>query len=230
MKPKSSFLYAVVIFSICVAVNADAFQIEPKATKSARLIMKFENWKTRFTDRASPLVASFMTDPIHEYIANLIYGCDGENDNCSKPSESANAAPAAVIAGAEWNDNPPFMLAQSSMKDCLGEVIQLPKKSVCWAKLLKDASAFLEPGRITNFHSYGKQDHKKHAEMDKRDALEIHLASAQPNVVDVGKALLDFSKAEKPWAEVKGYLECVFALDEAATPAGPGELFVEDGI
>jgi hypothetical protein len=331
--------------------------------------MKFENWKTRLTDKASPLVASFMTDSIHEHIAHLVYGCNGANEDCSNPSASDNSAPAAVIVGTEWNDNPPFVLANSSMKDCVGEVIQLPKHSVCWAKLLKDAEkrarngevfdaksnaalvlrvhfgdlqflhsmastdgeapqttrdrilmwaeftyrvasghfrrdavlnatgipgmkelfgnrgwtvqqiftmgdptyrkdqdikdlafgslihmisdsfaqshtdrmeptggvcknapAFLEPGRIINFHAYGKQDHKKHTEKDLRDALEIHLASAQPNVVDVGKVLLDFYKAGKSWPEVRGYLECVFALDDSATPAGPGDLFVPDEI
>lgn len=120
MKPRSAFLSIVVVFSICLAVSAAAYQIEPKATRSARLIMKFENWKARFTGRMEPTGGNY-----------------------------------------------------------------------------KDAPDFLELGRITNFHSYGKQ----HTEKDIRDALEIHLASAQPNVVDVGKTLLDFYKEGKTWGE-----------------------------
>lgn len=100
-----------------------AFQIEPQATKSAKLILKFENWKTRLTDRASPLVASFITDPVHERIAHHIYGCSGDNGECSKPKKPHGYALDTVIAGTQWNDNLPFVLVKTSMKDCAGEVI-----------------------------------------------------------------------------------------------------------
>lgn len=368
MKKKVRLCVGLIVLSlVIISTPGLAYQIEPQATKSMKLVLKFENWKTRLTDRASPLISSFITDSVHERIAHHIYGCNGDDDVCSKPKNPHNYAPDAVIAGTQWNDNPPFVLAKTSMKDCAGEVIQLPKHSVCWAKLLKDgekrakngeifdassnavlvlrvhfgdlqflhsmasrdaedpsitrqrilmwaefayrvatgyfkrdtvlnqtgiegmkelfgnrgwtvqqiftmgdptyrkeqdirdlafgsllhmisdsfadshtdreeptgayckeAPAHLEPGRIKNFHAYGRQDHEKHAEKDTQDAVGIHLATAQPNVVDVGRTLLSYYKEGKSWVEVKGYLECVFSLDDAVTASGPGDLFLPD--
>lgn len=92
----------------------------------------------------------------------------------------------------------------------------------------KEEPTHLEPGRIKNFHAYSRQDHKKHADEDTQDALGMHLATAQPSVVDVGSVLLSYYKEGKSWFDVKGYLECIFTLDEAVTVSGPWELFLPE--
>jgi hypothetical protein len=85
-----------------------------------------------------------------------------------------------------------------------------------------------KPGRIINFHAYGKQDATLHHEQDVADALEMHLLEAQPNVVSVGPVIKEYYYAKRPWTELKDYLECVFELDDSNAEAGPGELFVAE--
>lgn len=356
------------LLAALLIMNAEglAWQMEPTPTKNCGIVIDHESFLQRLEDKASPSIAAYMSDSVHERIAHHIYGCEGDKDVCSKPDGSGPVAPAAVIAGTEWNDNPPFYLKQSSLNACQDainkeESIQLPKKSVCWAKLMKDAEkkaktgvkydfasgaalvlrvhygdlqflhsmasqdgedpAFTrqrvlmwaeftwrvatgdfvlgtrlaqtniegmsslfssgwsvqqlftlgdptyrrqikdvafgsllhmisdsfalshtdrvestgdtckgfpdvyEPGRIRNFHSYARQDHKKHGKEDTQDALELHFAAVGPNVVEIGKGLLSLYQKQMKWNEVKSFFECIFALDESAAPASPGLLY-----
>jgi hypothetical protein len=84
---------------------------------------------------------------------------------------------------------------------------------------------FYEPGRIKNFHSYGNQDHSKHRKADSQDALDMHLATVGPNIVEIGQKLLDLYKRGKKWEEVKPYMECIFSLDKDVTLSVPGDQF-----
>lgn len=79
------------------------------------------------------------------------------------------------------------------------------------------------PGQIREFHSYPKQDSHKHGGADKMAALERHLSSTNPNVVDVVGALGILWRSRVPWDEARPYLECVFTLTPDARPSSPGE-------
>jgi hypothetical protein len=86
----------------------------------------------------------------------------------------------------------------------------------------------LKPGQIRSFHSYARQDKKKHAREDGQDALDRALLVQQPNVVDVGRLLKSYYDARRPWTELRDYLECVFEAQDLEAEAGPGEQFVSD--
>jgi hypothetical protein len=86
----------------------------------------------------------------------------------------------------------------------------------------------LQPGRIRSFHSYARQDKKKHAREDGHDALDRALLVQQPNVVDVGRLLKSYYDARRPWTDLRDYLECVFEAQDLEAGAGPGEQFVSD--
>lgn len=138
-----SALSGMIVIAL-VTDRASAFQMVPTGDKSDSVVVSQEKLLKRLEDRAGPSIASLMAAPVHERIAHLIYGCNGDKDVCSKPKTGTPSAPAAVIAGVEWNDNPPFLLARASIKECNDainneQVIQLPKQYLCWALLLKDA-------------------------------------------------------------------------------------------
>ena len=84
----------------------------------------------------------------------------------------------------------------------------------------------LSPGRIRSFHSYARQDKKKHGLEDSHDALDRLLLTQQPNVVEVGKVVKSYYDARRPWTELKEYLECVFEVEDLTTVAGPGAQFL----
>ena len=80
------------------------------------------------------------------------------------------------------------------------------------------------PGRIREFHAYGKQDHAAHAAADSMEAKDRQLQRA-PDVVDVGRPLVEAFDARRPWSEVEPYFACVFALAPDAKASSAGEAF-----
>ncbi len=83
-------------------------------------------------------------------------------------------------------------------------------------------NAYRQLGRIQEFSSYARQDHKLHGSYDSVDRARQQ-RSADPDVVDAGKVLLDMYRQKAAWTEVSQYLsECVFALDDGAQASGPG--------
>lgn len=81
------------------------------------------------------------------------------------------------------------------------------------------------PGRVMEFHAYGRQDGGAHAKYDSRNLFTTHWASERPHVIDVGRALRDLWERDAPWAETRSYLECVFALTDPNAKASPGTDF-----
>jgi len=353
------------IFLNLFSSSTFAFKMKPEATDLDGKVRSLQpKLLTKYFDEIAAFAIDHFTNPVHEQITHLIYGCSGDRYVCSSPENPSNFAPQAVIAGVRWNDNPPFKLESSNLKECLGKTIKLPNFSKCWITLFKDAQkrskkgeffdaksgtvllyrvhfgdmqflhamasrdgeeasetkkkimmwsefaykvalgeidrgieirksgidgmditfgnkgwtaqqlftrgdptfrgekdfrdlAFgtllhiihdsfvsshvernessgskcekgndnLKPGEILSFHSYSKQDHKKHGEEDSHDALELHLLTIQPNVVEVGKIVRSYYEAKRPWEELKDYLECVFDVEDLTVQAGPGEQF-----
>lgn len=79
-----------------------------------------------------------------------------------------------------------------------------------------------QPGKILEFHSYTHQNASKHGEADSRDAFSVHWSAGKPSVVDVGQELAKMLNRKAPWTEVQPYISCIFALDDAASPASAG--------
>jgi len=352
-----------------IALPADAFSLRPTGTDRGDRIMHFvlPAFLQVWYPTASRIATEHFTTPVHERATNIIYGCEEDAKVCEGDGKSYPYAPAAVLAGNQWNDNPPFELASTHTrfcKDYVGMTIKAPYYLECWYLLFRDGEKRAEkgeyfdadsgtvllyrvhfgdmqflhamasrdgeearvtrervmmwaeftyklalgeldrgvelrrigipgmetlfknrgwtaqqlftrgdptfrgiqefrdfafgsllhlvedsfsrshterdeppgskcdaapeqynPGRILSFHSYAKQDKRKHADADKQNALSIHLAEKQPNVVDVGKVLRTYYEQKRPWEEVKQYLECVFQLADPAAKAGPGNLF-----
>jgi len=143
---KKAVLLCAFVVALAIAVTTSAgfaFQIEPEGTKSAKVVISHEKLLQRLEDKATPRITSLMSAPVHARIAHHIYGCEGDDHVCSKPTGTVPSAPLAVVAGTEWNDNPPFKLAKAGIVACeeaikKGDAIQLPKQSMCWILLMND--------------------------------------------------------------------------------------------
>lgn len=81
---------------------------------------------------------------------------------------------------------------------------------------------FKQPGKIQQFFSYVRQVGSKHDHEDTFDALSIQTSTTSPNVVDVSRSFLTLWKEGAPWSEAGKYFDCVFVVEKADAPAGPG--------
>ncbi len=123
-----------------------AFAIRPTGTDKEDIIFAFEVPATfPFFDReARALVTQMFTNPVHERATNLIFGCKDdpkEPDVCGDPGEDSTSASAAVLAGNQWNDNPPFELTSTTTGLCkqyIGKTIKAPYAAACWYMLFRD--------------------------------------------------------------------------------------------
>lgn len=80
------------------------------------------------------------------------------------------------------------------------------------------------PGEIVEFHSYVHQDHSLHAASDSRGAFQEHLQD-EPDVVEIGRALLTAYEAGTAWPDVQPYFSCIYALNANARSSSPGEQY-----
>jgi hypothetical protein len=134
--------------------SAPAFQMQPVGTEYDRALAQLDESKAErlLTKLADKGVEMFL-EPVHEEITQRIYGCNeawGDKTICAKKQ----FAPKAVIDGARWNDNPPFMVKEKFIlpngkeikSACVNETIKLPRKSDCWVDIFK-ASAETVPNK-----------------------------------------------------------------------------------
>ncbi len=102
------------------------------------------------------------------------------------------------------------------------------REAILGEKCPGSASAHEAPGKILEFHAYGKQDTAKHAEADSREAFSLHWSGEKPSVIDVGGTLRDYFQRNETWETVRPYVECVFALENPDQPASPGPAFRDE--
>jgi hypothetical protein len=88
-------------------------------------------------------------------------------------------------------------------------------------------SQYAAPGVIRSFRAYNNQDSGKHGESDSRNAFSAHWSVERPSIVEVGQVFLAFYERLVSWAEVRPYVECVFAIENADTPASAGAAFLK---
>ncbi len=117
------------------------FKLVPVATPMEQKLPKYQATLDQMLARITTRGIGHFTFSVHQQITNRIYNCDADLDSqdCLYPGKTW--APNSVLAGVEWNDNPPYQLSQSSgFPECVGETLRLPARKVqCWAKVFKDA-------------------------------------------------------------------------------------------
>jgi hypothetical protein len=131
-------LLCACIFIWCSA--AQSFQLSPIGTAAERREAK--RWG--MTIRAEIYVAENalhnFSDPAHEALTQLIFGCDGDWVDCEDPD--LEWAGPYVIAGVRWNDDPVFQLMSGEARGlpcAVGDTISFVTQTRCWIALFRDA-------------------------------------------------------------------------------------------
>lgn len=109
-------------------------------------------WWAKIVDAGTFSYMESYTHPEHERTVQITWGCSIAAD-CDSETPGFPFAPAAVIAGVRWNDNPPFELIQTGMKECAGRTIALPNFSECWGMLFKDGKKRAQKGEVLDLKS-----------------------------------------------------------------------------
>ena len=130
-------------------------------------------------------------------------------------------------------DNPGVREPESIQKIAFGSLLHVVEDSFAAGHVDRAApvpgatcpgTGWPAPGPINEFHSYPKQDSHKHGSADGPKALDKHLKSTRPNVIDVVGTLGILWRSRTPWLDARPYLECVFALsaEPRTSTAGNG--------
>lgn len=137
---KIGYFALILLVVVLMTDTANAFKIKPVATNADGVTIKVES-RGRWWDSLYSVFIDRVTQPVHERVTNLIYGCRDKIDDRSCGSANGQYAPEAVLAGVRWNDNPPFKLQSGGRNtSCqLNTTIKLPRQSECWYDLFKDA-------------------------------------------------------------------------------------------
>lgn len=147
-----------IVYFLGWALPVDAFSTRPTGTQRGDRIMHFEiplllrGWYPM----ASKIATERFTTPVHERATNIIYGCDDDKEDCTGKEGSNVYAPAAVLAGNQWNDNPPFELTSTSTSYCkkyVGTTIKAPYFLECWYMLFRDGEKRAEKGEYFDVDS-----------------------------------------------------------------------------
>jgi hypothetical protein len=148
----------LIISLLFLSPSASAFQIQPVGTEYDQKLAQLDESKAeRLLAKIADRGAAIFLEPVHEEITQRIYGCNdswGDKVSCAKKQ----FAPKAVIDGARWNDNPPFMVKEKFIlpngkeikSTCANETIKLSRKSDCWVEVFKASSAMVPRRYFTN--------------------------------------------------------------------------------
>lgn len=116
-----------------------AYKLSPRSTNEERRLAGItSNYWTDMERALAKMSLSGFSEPVHEEITNRMYGCEG--DVCS--GGQSTTAPAAVLAGVRWNDDPPFRVtsSQNPSSTCKrSETIRFETQPLCWVALFTAA-------------------------------------------------------------------------------------------
>src|ERR1700682_6102408 len=116
-KKSRELLFRVVLVALIWSIStlwpwpALSYKLSPAGTKTEKSVArKYSTFWGRIMILVSGKGVTNFTEPVHEEITNLIYGCNGDSKLCGDP-DSDFAGP-YVLAGVRWNDDPPFRLVE----------------------------------------------------------------------------------------------------------------------
>lgn len=143
----------LLVLVLC-STGASAYQLSPSGTAVERHEVKAKAvWYERYKSSVATWGVYNFTHPVHEEITQLIFGCDTSPDACASPD--IEFAPSSIIAGVRWNDDPPFRLATTGIKECrTDQTIRVVTQPICWYHLFRHAE---KRARTTYFDGKSKR-------------------------------------------------------------------------
>lgn len=115
----------------------------------------------------------------------------------------------------------------ATQKRAIGSLLHMIQDSYAPSHVLRESSG---TEFIKQFHSYARQDHRRHAEDDAwrsggSDQDRIDSSPGARSALDASTKILTLYKDKAPWGDVQKYLESgsgPFVLHKEAIPSGPG--------
>lgn len=177
-----------------------AHKLSPSGTaEEARLSGVRGSWLSSLERKAAGWGLQAFGEPVHEEITNRIYGCDG---NICGGAE-ASRAPAAVLAGVRWNDDPPFRISSGEGKGTrckVTQTIRFQTQPYCWYQLFKHANAKAAAGAIFDAESRSALLYRSHF----GDLQFLHAMAAANGVRPEETRQLILGWAEFNWRIISG--------------------------
>lgn len=131
-------MFATTVLFLSLSTTAPAFQIQPESEVGGIIqTLTPRHWWWKWIDGALYSAMDSFTHSEHERVVQQVYGCPTTAE-CDVATTGYPFAPAAVVAGSRWNDNPPFELTTTRMSECAGRTIALPNFAKCWYTLFRD--------------------------------------------------------------------------------------------
>lgn len=131
------------------ALPAQAYKLATQSSEEERRLSSIQSGYSAALERvAARWSLEVFTEPVHEEITNRMYGCDGDGAVCA--GAGPLGAPASVLAGVRWNDDPPFRLSrgQAGSARCKSlETVRFETQPLCWVSLFRHASEGAAGGR-----------------------------------------------------------------------------------
>lgn len=149
MRSRTANFVAVIALLGLIGSGAEASKLQPLGTALDLQLAKLSVTQSerRLAGLSSQGVQWF-SSPVHEEATHRAFGCNApfESRSCAQ----ASSAPAAVLDGVRWNDNPPFQLAPGFTLPngdviaarCVGETIKLPRRSDCWLTVFRASDEY----------------------------------------------------------------------------------------
>jgi hypothetical protein len=120
---------------------AVAYKLSPEGTEEQRRLSNIRgSWVAKLELYVVNNGIQHFSDPVHEEITNRIFGCDGGQSECG--GAQSVRAPAAILAGVRWNDDPAFRLlnGEAGHTACkVTDTIRFQMQPRCWYQLFEDA-------------------------------------------------------------------------------------------
>jgi len=136
---------ALFLLILMLSPNLSGSKLSPEGTTlEQQIARKYLGFWKRQIQRLVGLGIPHFTEPVHEEITHIIFGCNPatpDSKSCAK-IESPQFANSFVIAGVRWNDDPPFRLVEGQGRNTkckLTETIRVTTQPECWYQLFNDA-------------------------------------------------------------------------------------------
>lgn len=206
---KRNGLFTALAAVSCLAVSstmglsiqvASAHKLSPTGTTEERQLSDIRgSWLSSLERTAAGWGLQAFGEPVHEEITDRIFGCDGVI--CD--GENIVRAPAPVLAGVRWNDDPPFRISSGEGKGTrckVTQTIRFQTQPYCWYELFDDANTKAAQGAVFDADSRSAMLYRTHF----GDLQFLHAMASADGVdpEETKRLMLDW--AEFNWKIISG--------------------------
>jgi hypothetical protein len=134
-RPRRWLAHVALAYSLAFS-PAHAFQINPNKTPNDSRLANLAGMLARVANKASERLLGLFKAPVHEAVTHAAFGCDLVDPLACV---TGTHAPAGVIWGLRWNDDPPFRMRPARARCHYEQTIRSNTQPTCWYELFTHA-------------------------------------------------------------------------------------------